>query len=123
MTLLKFILRPSSIANPLFESIKTAREFFIKNKKREYFPQYKEKIIQELRDGTVSFSENPEEDIIKVERGELDREIEKMFSADKEVESTILSDPGLNELLEKIKQNQQFGPNVLALPLTKMYIR
>lgn len=123
MSKLKFILRPSHFSKPLFESIKTAREFFLKNKKREYFPEYKEKIIKELRDGAVSFSENPEEDILRVERGELDREIERMLSADKEAESFLLSDPNFNELLEKIKQNQQFGPNVLALPLTKMYIR
>jgi hypothetical protein len=117
---LKYIYSRHSFLDHINESIKTAKEYFSRVKRASSLPQYKQQLIQSIGDGSFSLGpEDPEEQISKIESGEMDRELEKMMSQD----AMVQIDDALNQLFEKIKLNKAFGPNVLALPITKMYLR
>jgi hypothetical protein len=117
---LKYIYSRHSFLDHINESIKTAKEYFSRVKRSSSLPQYKQQLILSIQDGSFSLGpEDPEEQISKIESGEMDRELEKMMSQD----AMVQIDDALNQLFEKIKLNKAFGPNVLALPITKMYLR
>jgi len=118
---LKHIKSRYSFIRPLNESIKTAKEYLFRVNRESILSQYKQKLTQSIEAGTFSLGQDaPEEQVRKIESGEIDRELEKMLLQD---QFAIPIDPNLNALFEKIKANRTFGPNVLALPITKMYLR
>lgn len=119
---LKYIHSPYRFFNSLNESIKTAKEYFFRLEKSENLKRYKENLIDKIRNGEEALGEgDPQEQISRIESGSMDRQLETMMEQDPSFVPEV--EEKLNILFEKIKQNRTFGPNVLALPLTKMYIR
>jgi hypothetical protein len=123
MSNLLHIIRPYQFFKGVNESVKSAREFFVARKKEELLPEYKQKLIRDLRNDPELSQEEIAAKLSELESGVADREIRSKLLADKEVDVEILSDENFNRLMEKVKENTVFGPNILAFPIAKMYIR
>ena len=123
MNLHHIIHRPVFIT--INESIGGAKELFLSRRRKDLLSNYKDDLIDSIDNDeyTMDQSLSKEEQIRKIRSGEADREILSMMTADPSVSSTILSDVGFNAMLDKIKENTLFGPTVLAIPMTKMYLR